>query len=42
LEKRGEWGEWGKRNRERYEARYSIDVLRSNLERYFLETNGGV
>ncbi|MEM7145289.1 MAG: glycosyltransferase family 4 protein [Verrucomicrobiota bacterium] len=42
LEKRGEWGRWGEMNRERYEARYSIGVLRDNLRRYFLGEGGVV
>jgi glycosyltransferase involved in cell wall biosynthesis len=36
LERRTEWKKWGQLNRARYESRYSIEVLRSNLKDYFL------
>ncbi|MEM8955766.1 MAG: glycosyltransferase family 4 protein [Verrucomicrobiota bacterium] len=40
FEKRDEWERWGHRNRRRYEEKFSLGVLRENLQRYFLGEGG--
>jgi glycosyltransferase involved in cell wall biosynthesis len=39
LMQRGQWMEWGTRNRDRYLREFSIDMYRSRLETYFLDSS---